>query len=589
MRSRWALAVCAFVALALLSGGGLFAQNPRNPGIFKQWTAPPSSTLAYWASDAGKEALLHSSNPHALGLLERFHPEAAGLYPQRPLRELQVSPMVHAPASVTGCGTASGTVMNLEPVANAVGQNGPTVDFLLSELGSGKDLVVETGFDTRGEFGTLDSVTGIYVHRDASVSCYGGSDFEMGNADIPSPFNNSDLVPSIGGGRVLADPSAAHKQFIFADLRADGEAAGVGLRRVPASNFESTSKCPMGTLTGAAEATCEGTTAVLLDPSVYEEADSVSIAQDPRSSGTGAGDIYVANTQFGSFGSVIHLSACKATFASAADCSGVVTISGSQNQTQFPSVAVVAGGANAGTIVISYGYSPNVVEFVSCTPHGAPSRPTCSGHHTVYTDNNVIDGFPSLTNNPGLLLNTWPQIAARTDASGQTIFIVWADCAVPYDYPLEGCPDANIVMATATNLSSPAFTLHHAINSTGHQFMPSIAYDTGQNIITIGYYSTRSDLYKNRVVMLMQQIPSGSLTLGSTIVATTSYDSIQGNGTSTLFEGNPMGDVLGLAAHGGSGSGSSRVYMGFTNNARQGTYNGISNTQADNNLSRVTY
>ncbi|MGC2111321.1 MAG: hypothetical protein WA655_17535 [Candidatus Korobacteraceae bacterium] len=592
MRSvRWALAVTALLTLVMLSATGLFAQNPRNPGIFKQWTAPPSSTLAYFASEAGKQALLHSSNPAARGILARFHPDAVGQYPQQPLVHADLASEIHPPVSVTGCGTASGTVMNLEAAANAVAQRGPSVDFLLSELGSGKDLVVESGYDSR--LGSFDSYSGIYVHRDPSQSCYGGTDFEMGNYTIANPFDPSDMLIGMGGARVLADANSSHKQFIFADLRADGEAAGVGLRRVPASNFENTSTCPAGTLTFGQEATCQGATAILVDPSVYEMADSVSIAQDPRSSGTGAGDIYVVNTQFGSFGSVIHLTACKATFSSISDCAPTITVSGSQNQTQFPSVAVIAGGSNAGTIVISYGYSPNNVEFVSCTPHGAPTHPTCGSHHLVRSDTNVISTYFSLADNPGLALNTWPVIAARTDSGGgQTIFIVWADCKVPTysGYPVEGCIDADIVMAVDTSLSSPSFAFHHVSTSSGHQIMPAIAYDTGQNIVTIAYYSTKSDAYKNKVVMEMNQIASGSITVGSTVDVTTSYDSIAGDGTNTdSFDSNPMGDFTGLAAHGGSGAGSSRVYLGFTNNARMGTYTGISNTQADNNVSRVTY
>jgi hypothetical protein len=594
MRSvRWALAVSATLTVAILSATNLFAQNPRNPGIFKQWTAPPSSTLAYFASEAGKQALLHSSNPAARGILARFHPDAVGQYPQQPLVHADLTSEIHPPVSVTGCGTASGTVMNREPATNATSQRGPSVDFLLSELGSGKDLVVESGFDNRPELGTLDSFTGIYVHRDASQSCYGGTDFEMGNSPIPNPYDHGDLLTGMGGARVLADSNSSHKQFIFADLRADGEAAGVGLRRVPASNFESTSTCPAGTLNMSQEATCEGSTAVLIDASLDDLADSVSIAQDPRSSGTGAGDIYVVNTQFGSFGSVIHLTACKATFSSISDCAPTITVSGSQNETQFPSVAVIAGGSNAGTIVISYGDSPNNVEFVSCTPHGAPTHPTCGSHHLVRSDTNVINSYYSLADNPSLALNTWPVIAARSDSGGgQTIFIVWADCKVlTYStYPVEGCIDADIVMDIDTSLTSPSWAFHHVTTSSGHQFMPSIAYDTGQNIISIAYYSTKSDGYKNKVVMLMNQIASGSITVGSTVSVTTSYDSITGDGTNTdSFDSNPLGDFTGLAAHGGSGAGSSRVYLGFTNNARMGSYNSISNTQADNNVSRVTY
>ena len=120
-------------------------------------------------------------------------------------------------------------------------------------------------------------------------------------------------------------------------------------------------------------------------------------------------------------------------------------------------------------------------------------------------------------------------------------------------------------------------------------FLPSIAYDSGQNMININRdYSTNPDLYKNNVVMVMNQIPGGTTTIGPPTNITTSYDSTTGDGTVFGFFSS-LGDYMSLAAHGGTGTGSSRVYLGFTNNARQGTYGGITNTQADNNVSRATY
>jgi hypothetical protein len=195
----------------------LLAQNPRNPGIFQGYSAPMSSTLRFFASEAGKQALLHSPSPMALPLLRKFHPDAVGQYPQEPM--MHPGPMggPRAPASVTGCGTTSGTVMNLEPSAQAVGQREVSVDFLLSELGSGKDLVVETATDERGELGTFDSLTAMYVHRDGTVPCYGGSDFEMANPPINDPFTGEPMS-GLGEVRVIADPSS-RKQLRRHDRR----------------------------------------------------------------------------------------------------------------------------------------------------------------------------------------------------------------------------------------------------------------------------------------------------------------------------------------------------------------------------------
>ena len=585
MFSRRILFTHALLLSAAVVATPLLAQNPRNPEMFQQYTAPVSSTLGFLASEAGKEALLHSPSPMALPLLTRFHPDAVGQYPQEPM--MQAGPLGGpSPAvTVTGCGTTSGTVMNLEPAANAVSQHEVSVDFLLSELGTGKDLVAEHGTDNRGEMGMFDSLTAVYVHRDGTVPCYGGTDFEMANPPIPDPFNPGVSIFGTGGARLVADPTPSHKQFILADLRFDGTTSGVGLRRIPASNFESTSTCPAGTLTQAQEVTCAGSSAILVDASLDDFADSASIAQDPRTSGTGAGNIYVVNTSFRYLRSVIVLSACKATFTTSADCSTPIIVSGNQTGTQFPSIAVVGGGPNAGTITITYMLG-NDIEFVSCTPGGAPVAPTCAPPSTITSIPNM---YTTLTDNPGLQVNTWPAIAARTDSAGQTLFVVWSDCKVsPFQFPLQGCPDANARLAFATNIASPSWTVAYVTGATGNQFMPAIAYDSGQNIINISYYNSASDLYKNRTVLFFRQILSGSTTPTGYFQGTTAYDSIQGDGTNPGF-GNPLGDYMGLASRGGTGTGSSRVYLGFTSNARQGTYGSISNTQADNNISRATY
>jgi hypothetical protein len=90
--------------------------------------------------------------------------------------------------------------------------------------------------------------------------------------------------------------------------------------------------------------------------------------------------------------------------------------------------------------------------------------------------------------------------------------------------------------------------------------------------------------------MALNQFAPGTVTPESTIFLTGDYDSVQGDGTDGhSYYDYTVGDYVGLAAHGGSASGSSRLYMGFTNNTRWGIYSGIGNSQADNNVSRVTY
>lgn len=595
MRARPTLLIQAALTLLTLCATQAIAQEssrfPPNTGIYQDVNAPISPTTRFLASERGKQYLLHSSNPSALGLLHWFHPEAVSQYPLEPLKKAPVGPAAHlvsrAGITPTGCGTTTGTVMNLEPAANAVGQYAPGVDFILSELGSGKDLVAEYGMDTRAEFGIFDSMAAIYVHRDSTQDCYGGTDFEMSNPPITDP-NDSTKMMSGTTGQMVADPNPAHKQFIFADTRFDELTSGVGLWRMPASNWESTSKCPAGTLSPTQSAVCAGTNGIVVFASEDNASESVALAQDPRTSGTGAGDIYVVSPSKRDLRTVILLSACKATFASISDCSSPLILSGSTGG-GLPSVAVVGGGPNAGAIAISYGVLPDTLKFLSCTPNGAPNPPTCTSSHTVTSDTNI---FTQLTNNPLPEIGIWPQIAARTDSGGQTLFLVWSDCkAGEFTSDLYGCPESQIVMATNTSLTSPAWTEHHIYGTGEDRFSPSVAYDPGQGIITVAYYATVSDLYKNRTRMAVNQVPVGSTTPGSTVVLNTSYDSLQGDGTEFGF-GQELQNAS-VAAHGGTSSGSSRVYVGFTSNARQGTYTGtggnFSNTQADNAILRATY
>ena len=283
---------------------------------------------------------------------------------------------------------------------------------------------------------------------------------------------------------------------------------------------------------------------------------------------------------------MVLITACKGAFNTASDCSSPVLLNGSLDG-GLPSVAVVGGGPNAGAITISF-VNGSGFQYVSCTPAGAPNPPVCSNSSLIYFDPNV---YTSLTDNPGFAPPTWPVIAARTDTGGQTLFLVWSNCKIsPFGTGLHGCPQSQIVMATATAVSSPTWTYRHISGASGQHYMPSVAFDSGQDIINVAYYSTGSDLYKNRVLMALNQFAPGSVTPESTIFVTGNYDSVQGDGTGFPVDYSySVGDYVGLAAHGGSASGSSRAYVGFTNNARIGIYGGIGNTQADNNVSRVTY
>jgi hypothetical protein len=249
---------------------------------------------------------------------------------------------------------------------------------------------------------------------------------------------------------------------------------------------------------------------------------------------------------------------------------------------------VVPAGPNAGHITVVYVNSNYNIEFVHCTPKGAPLAPTCTAPMLVKMELQ----FPSqLSDNPSLNFALAPTIANRPNGTtGQTTFVVWPHCKVS-DYP---CPDSDIVMASTTSLTAPVWTSANVDTSSGHQFLPGVTYDRGQNIVTIAYYAA-NDMYKNRTIVEMRQIPSGSTVPGAITNVTTSPTMTSMNGLSSGYYYS-FTDPMGLAAHGGSASGSTRLYVGHVNSSRLGTYDaggsypaGIQNPEANNHVSQIIY
>jgi hypothetical protein len=493
-----------------------------------------------------------------------------------------------------GCGTASGTLFNLEGSFNPVPQNEPPVDFLYNRipasLGGNRDLIVQHGNDWRGlGFVPQSETTAIYVHRSDSTAC--GPDFEMGNAPI-GPFRSA-FDP-----QVVAD--ANNDQFLFTDVRF-GPGTGVGLRRIAAANLLNTSVCPNGTLSISQANTCSGPAAVVIDQS-NNTADWTGLAQDPRQvgSGTGSGDIYVVNiSQIPHSTQSIHLTACKALFTSLSDCSQTISID-TANQVNAPRVSVVPAGPNQGIITITYNVYDNTssgcstgspfcndIKFVVCTPNGAPAPPSCAASTLVAVEHNPVYSiaggrFP---------VYTVPVHANRADGStGQTTFVVWTRCKVDATaYPFSGddCPDADILMAWSKNLGS-TWTQTALETIIRHQFQPAIAVDASTGITDIVYNQT-VDYYNSIDLVILVQIPAGS-TSGVQAIYVTRF----GNNASAdphLQVSQLYGDYMGIAVKGTGMPGGSRAYVGHTKNARLGTYvqPGVTAPDLNNHVSLVIY
>ncbi len=601
---------------AQLSGQSAGSGTPfaGNPGIFQNFKAPVSSMNFFYASEGGKQILLHSPNPHAKELLTRFFGSTvASQWPVQPLLPRSVSRAVSLVPTVTGCGTASGTRFNLESglaASPAVPQNEPPADFIVNRIAAGADLLVGAANDFRGFLGGLGgSISGFYAHRSSATAC--SPDFEMGNPLIPDPLHAGMTMFGAGDPRVTAD--SINDQFIYSDIRFNIMTAGVGLRRVRSTNILSTATCPSGTLSAVAAATCAGTTAVVLGASEEDLADFPQSTQDPRTTGTGAGDIYATWTNFDFdflSSTEIEVVACKKTFASLTDCSPPKVVSDPDSNVQFSSVSVVPAGPSAGKITISYvnftfgavcspAFSCQQIKLVVCTPNGAPAAPTCGAPVVAVTEKQPIPFF-GLTNIQvpfSFRNNTIPVIANRANptpatATGQTTFLVWERCggttALPFNFGLT-CTDADIVMSTSTNLAT--FTAPTPVDASvgTHEFMPAISVDANQNVTNIAYYHTPdTNTYKNRAVVDLKQIPSGSTIPGAAILVTSVPDSPVGDGNIPFFA-PAYGDYIGVAARGVGGLLGSRAYIGYTNDSRIAIYGTSSNTDSNNHVSKVTY
>lgn len=608
-------ATCVCICCLLILGASvMWAQtpNPNNAGIYSKAVAPASSLPNFLASDQGGQMLLHSPSVSAKTWLAKFHPDLLSQYPQSPTlvgpKLLKNSVTAAAPTLSSNCAGNLGTgfVFNNEPALNAVPQNEPPVDFILNGIPGGTanpDLVVQAANDFRAFFTAgFGGLTGVYVHRNGNVPCFGSGDFEMGLPPIAvaaTSTSPADSARADGDPHVIADP--ARKQFIVSDLRFGAFMSGVGLTRIPTANLLSTTACPSGTqiqptplacITTALGGAGTGGATILVGGTDEEVVDFPQATQDPRSSGTGAGDIYVVYTTFEIFGQTeINISACKALFVSAASCSPPTIVSGTDLFTQWSSVDVmpVAVGTNpAGTITITYvNFATNAGRFVHCTPHGAPLAPTCSTPANILLEPQPVNGL--LTDNVHVRNSTIPVHADRSDG---TIFVVWERCKV-VPGSLMGCPDADVVMTFSTNMGATWAAMSPVDITTGtHEMMPAISIDPNTNITNITYYHSQDSLrYKNRMQVLLRQIPSGSTIPGAATQITTAGDSTDGDVHLPFFQPG-YGDYMGNAAHGTGVAGGSHLYVGHNNNSRLGSYGSpttVLNTEQNNQVSEFVY
>jgi hypothetical protein len=488
--------------------------------------------------------------------------------------------------------TPNGNTFNLQAATNAVGQFNETVAVLVNAGSNGGDLVFGTALDARGAVG--QDADAFYVQRSNS-NC--AADVEGVLPEIIS--NTGDIYVPFGNPIAVADP--AHGAIFVADLRYSGEFA-VGLMKATPATLLNTTQCPNGTVTGPAF--CFVQVAQLANiTSSSVGLFSPSIAIDQRTSGMGAGDVYIAasnnNENNGTF--TVYLSVCANILT---NCSNAVKISGSDTRASNPWVQVRPDGGITVSYVESEANTPTSamdIRFVNCQPGGSPKAPTCAAPVDVVNESQPagIPGEVQLSPqyvNPLVLQPTdptYPKHVDRLESDGATVttFLVYDRCdtaGISGDeifFPL--CPKTDVAMLSTSDGGATWSPMQKVSNAAGQQFFGNVALDQSTGTVNIAYYSTENDALKTSMQIFLAQVAPGETTPGTPQQITSAlYDGPLGgfNGDEEL-----PASYIGVSAGGTGQVGESRVYVHFGGSVTPGSYNGISFFVTNNVLTSFQY
>jgi hypothetical protein len=568
-------------------------------------SGPRNGIVAFLLSPRGRKIVRASSHPMAQALLRRLGEEPRAAAPEsrpaaRPASFSSSSEI--SPASI-GCGTASGTRFNREPRTppDALPQNSPSVDFLFGSGQQGGDLVVGAANDFRGFFGGLgDSGTGYYVHRNGGDPNPCTAQFEGG---LPQIVDSATGEALLGGGDPVVEADPARNAIYVADIRIGSQSTAIALFRATATNLNNATACPNGTHTTSQSQTCWPVKVEVNPKSDGSLLVLPHLAVDPRTigSGTGAGDVYISGTiATPLFGNLIFLAACKNDLSS---CSPGAIVSGSDSNTDAshvrvrPDIATKPNGSVTVTYVnVSEGPPPDFapvydIKYVTCTPSGAPSAPSCSFPTLIKTESQPISfrggglGNGSLATT-GFPFATFPKHDHRQDQNGVETYVVWDRCKVVLIAGGGICPDADVSLAASSN-NGQSWTFADLDAKTGDQYFPWIATDVFTNIVNVAYYSTTGDIMNHRPKVLLVQIAPGPSTpdpVGAAQTLTTV--GMEPSGDFFLRDAF-IGNRISVSARGTSIA--SRAYVHYVHNAVAGVYNGASAPEQNNHMSQFSY
>lgn len=491
---------------------------------------------------------------------------------------------LNAQAPSTACTGPNGSRFNLELRTNAVIQAAQSVAFLPSAGQSGSDLIVATATDMRSIAGSSDE---FYVQR-STANC--SADLEGG---LPFISNIVDEFAPFGTPTAIADP--ARNAFFIVDLRfgLGTDDSGVGVVRANASDLLNPTLCPNGTQTNGS-AGCFNSAAVFNIAPLNAFQFNPHAAVDPRTSGSGAGDLYAVVTEAGP-NNTLHTSIFLTACTNALNCGNSIKISGADLEGDFAWVQVRPDGS----ITITYrnttfpGVNPEDIKFVTCTPNGAPKAPTCKAPILITTENTPI--FASLAGDVPVQDQLYPKHANRLEGDGVSVttFLVYDRCEVPvinFGFAVDFCPKTDVVMTSSVDGGNSWSPITKVSSSKGQQFFGQIAMDVSTETLNIAYYSTENDPLQQRAQVFLTQVQPGTTTVGKAHLLTAAFaDAAAESPVQVLFSPAGLGDRLGLAAAGTGTSGQSRAYVGFTWNSVFGSYAGVSMPDMNNHIAQFQY
>lgn len=621
MAKKW-VTLLAVLSLGALCLPALLAQNSssgptpamhryQNPKPFDNFAAPVSSTIAFLFSQRGQSMLKASPHPIAPFLLRLGGVETTGtgtapgpvlparsiipnpreaLVPIGILPQPNITPLA-APVVNASCGTTAGTKFNLEPATGtppapfALPQNEQTVDAIVGAGTPGADLVVEGANDYRGFFGALgSSVTGYYVLR-TGAGC--APQFEGGAPTLPDPLHAGLIL--FGGGDPVVRRDAARGAFFEADLRDNGSTTAIAVQRTTVANLNNTVNCPNGTHNTSAVARNCWPTGVVINPLPLPFTaffnDKPHMAVDERSSGTGAGNVYVTFTEFDfldRFSRILMVSCTNTLLA----CSAPTIVSDNDVETQFSHVSVRPDGF----VTVSYEEFTSAgiqIKFVTCTPANAPATPSCNLPTLVTTETQPLLFLGA----NDFRVATYAKHDHRINSSNGNIetFVVWERCHVPASAQVLGsCPKSDVVVSESVN-GGPFFAPALVDPAGKDQFFSWINVDRASGTVNITYYTAESDYYSHFLQVKLAQIAPGGVA-PEAIASRLLLQAARTDPASDLFFVDFFyGDYIGVIGVADAGNTVHRAYVGYTYNFGLATYGGVAHGEQNNYLTRVDY